>query len=125
MNEVTNDSILSSVKKQLMLPTDDASFDADLILDINGVLATLNQLGVGCNNFIISGDTETWSDFLKNSTKLTSLCKLYVASKVRLIFDPPTSSIVTETIKGIIAEYEWRLKTESEIAKEEKDAGIC
>ena len=124
MNEVTNDSILSSVKKQLMLPTDDASFDADLILDINGVLATLNQLGVGRNNFIISGDTETWSDFLKNSTKLTSLCKLYVASKVRLIFDPPTSSIVTETIKGIIAEYEWRLKTESETAKEDEDAGI-
>lgn len=124
MNEVTNDSILSSVKKQLMLPTDDASFDADLILDINGVLATLNQLGVGRNNFIISGDTETWSDFLKNSTKLTSLCKLYVASKVRLIFDPPTSSIVTETIKGIIAEYEWRLKTESETTKEDEDAGI-
>ena len=124
MNEVTNDSILSSVKKQLMLPTDDASFDADLILDINGVLATLNQLGVGGNNFIISGDTETWSDFLKNSTKLTSLCKLYVASKVRLIFDPPTSSIVTETIKGIIAEYEWRLKTESETTKEDEDAGI-
>lgn len=124
MNEVTNDSILSSVKKQLMLPTDDASFDADLILDINGVLATLNQLGVGRDNFIISGDTETWSDFLKNSTKLKSLCKLYVASKVRLIFDPPTSSIVTETIKGIIAEYEWRLKTESETTKEDEDAGI-
>ena len=124
MDEVINDSILSSVKKQLMLPTDDASFDADLILDINGVLATLNQLGVGRNNFIISGDTETWSDFLKNSTKLTSLCKLYVASKVRLIFEPPTSSIVTETIKGIIAEYEWRLKTESETTKEDEDAGI-
>lgn len=125
MDEVINESILISVKKQLMLPPDDTSYDVDLILDINAVLATLNQLGVGTEGFIINGDAEIWNDFIKGNKKIASLCKLYVASKVRLIFDPPTSSIVTETIKNITSEYEWRLKTESEIAKEEHDAGIC
>ena len=35
--------------------------------------------------------------------------KTYMYLKVRLIFDPPTSGIVTESMNKMVSEYEWRL----------------
>ncbi len=35
--------------------------------------------------------------------------KTYVCMKVKLIFDPPTSSAVLESMNRIISEYEWLL----------------
>ena len=69
----------------------------------------LNQLGVGPDEgFTISDDSATWSDFLGEDKSLEGV-KTYVYMKVRMIFDPPTSSSVMDSMKRSIDELEWRL----------------
>lgn len=104
-----DDSILTSVKKLLGIPEDYDPFDKDVVMHINTVLFSLNQIGVGPpNGFVISDKTTTWSEYLTDSTNLEAV-KSYIYLKVRLLFDPPTSSIITESINRQIAELEWRL----------------
>ena len=103
------ESILTSVKKQLGIAEDYEHFDPDLIISINSVFSVLNQLGVGPEEgYSISDANDNWSDFLPAGKKL-ELVKTYVYLKVRLIFDPPTSSAVMEAVKQNIAEQEWRI----------------
>lgn len=108
------DSILTSVKKMLGIAEDYEYFDADLIMHINSVLLVLNQLGIGpTNGYSITGKFELWSDFLTDSVQLKAV-KSYVYLKVRLLFDPPTSSAVMDSINRSISEYEWRLNVAAE-----------
>ena len=103
------ESILTSVKKQLGIAEDYEHFDPDLIISINSVFSVLNQLGVGPEEgYSISDANGNWSDFLPAGKKL-ELVKTYVYLKVKLIFDPPTSSAVMEAVKQNIAEQEWRI----------------
>lgn len=103
------DSILTSIKKLLGIAEDYKHFDADIIMHINGVFMILNQLGVGPTNvFSIMDEKSTWNDFLPDNTNLEAV-KTYVYLKVRLIFDPPTSGIVTESMNKMVSECEWRL----------------
>lgn len=104
------DSILTSVKKMLMLAEDDTTFDMDIIMHINSVFLTLNQIGVGpAEGFYIESKRDTWEDFLGDATNLEAV-KSYMFLKVRLLFDPPLSSSVIEASNSIIAEFEWRLR---------------
>lgn len=103
------DSILTSVKKQLGIAEDYEHFDPDIIMHINSVFSILNQLGVGPpEGFSISDETSVWTDFIGDSLKL-ELIKTYVYLKIRMIFDPPTSSAVMDAFKQNIAELEWRI----------------
>lgn len=103
------DSILTSIKKQLGIAEDYEHFDPDIIMHINSVFSILNQLGVGPpEGFSISDETSVWTDFIGDSLKL-ELVKTYVYLKLRLIFDPPTSSAVMDAFKENIAELEWRI----------------
>ena len=103
------DSILTSVKKMLGIPEDYEQFDMDIIMHINSVLTILNQLGVGPEEgFAITDSYETWSDFLVDNKNIEAV-KTYVYLKVKLLFDPPLSSAVTESINKLINELEWRL----------------
>ena len=103
------DSILTSVKKQLGIAEEYTHFDPDIIMHINSAFSILNQLGVGPpDGFSISDDSSDWTDFIGDSKNL-ELVKTYVGLKVRLIFDPPTSSAVMEAIKQNLAELEWRI----------------
>lgn len=109
------ESILTSIKK--LLGIDDAypHFDADLIIHINSVFATLSQLGVGpVGGFAIQGEDETWSDYIGDNINLFAGVKSYMYLKVRLLFDPPISSAVMEAIKEQIREYEFRLFVEAD-----------
>lgn len=108
------ESILTSIK-QLLGPTcDDTHFDHDIILHINSVFMILNQMGVGPKNaFKIIDDLAIWSDFISDENNLESV-KSYIYLKVKLLFDPPSGSAVTETIKQMINELEWRLTVEAE-----------
>lgn len=110
-----NESILTSIKKLLGITSEYDHFDTDLIMHINSVFFILRQLGVGPEEgFNITGNTETWSDYLEDVNKL-SLVKTYIYLKVKLMFDPPQSSFVTEAINKQIAEYEWRLNVEVDL----------
>lgn len=103
------DSILTSIKKLLGIVEEDTSFDRDLIMHINSVFMILQQLGVGPDaGFSITDDSETWGEYLSSNDSIEAV-KSYIYLKVRLLFDPPTSSSVMEACKQNIAELEWRL----------------
>lgn len=112
------DSILTSVKKMLGITEECKDFDPDIIMHINTVLMILTQLGVGPEEgFYIEDDTSFWDDFVKDLSKLEAI-KTYVYMKVRLMFDPPTSSSAMEATNRIIDELEWRLNIAGESIKE-------
>lgn len=103
------ESILTSTKKLLGITEECTDFDPDIIMHINTVLATLNQLGVGAYaGFAISDSTPTWDDFMGGDPRL-NLVKSYVHLKVRLLFDPPLQSSVMEAINNTTKELEWRI----------------
>lgn len=108
------DSILTSVKKQLGIEEDYTHFDPDIIEHINSVFMTLKQLGVGPDKaFRISDASAKWSDFIPEDSDLEAV-KTYMGLKVGMIFDPPTSGILTESKNKLISEFEWRLNVEAE-----------
>ena len=103
------DSILTSIKKLLGIEEEYTQFDSDIIMHINTVFLNLTQLGVGpAEGFLIEDDSATWDDFIGDSNQLQAV-ETYVYLKVKLLFDPPLSSSVTESINRIISELEWRL----------------
>lgn len=103
-------SILNSVKKKLGLDPETATeFDEDLIDYINMALSAVNQIGIGPRNgFAITGDSETWTDFVGDDPRL-NMIKAYVQLRVKLIFDPPSASFVLQSYQDQLREYEWRL----------------
>ena len=107
-------SILTSIKKMLGISEEDTNFDQDIIININSVLMFINQLGVGPEDgFIITDDTETWIDLIGERNDLEAV-KTYVYLKVRLLFDPPQSAFVLESIERQIPQIEWRITAQAE-----------
>lgn len=115
------DSILQSIKKLLGITPEYTAFDADITMHINSVFMILNQLGVGpSSGFSISDETDIWSDFLPETDRNFEPIKSYIYLKVKLLFDPPSSSIVTESINRMISELEWRMTTQAELDRKEE-----
>lgn len=111
------DSILTSIKKMLGIAEEYTPFDIDIILHINSVFMILNQLGVGpSSGFRIEDDSATWSDFTEDKLDVEAV-KSYIYLKVRLLFDPPSSSAAMESINRLISELEWRLNVAAELNK--------
>lgn len=109
-----NDSILDTIKQLLGIQSDYTAFDMDIIVNINSVFMSLNQLGVGPTEcFSIDGSKGTWAEFVDNSIDLEAV-KTYIYLKVRTIFDPPSSSVVMEAMNRNISELEWRLNVQVE-----------
>lgn len=107
-------SILNSTKKILGLEDDYTAFDADVIMHINSVFSTLNQLGIGPEEgFAIENSEAQWDDFLAGDVLLNSV-KTYTYLRVRMLFDPPTTSYLLSTMKEQIQEIEWRLNVQRE-----------
>jgi hypothetical protein len=102
----------------LGIPTTDTAFDTDIIVNINSAFMVLNQLGVGTETvFSIEDATAIWTDFLADSI-LYPAVKSYMYLKLRLIFDPPGTSYLLDSIKSQILEYEWRLTVQVPIPPE-------
>ena len=103
------DSILISIKKLLGIAEDYTHFDADIIMHINSVFTILTQMGVGpAEGFSIKDDSAIWYDFIPASPIFESV-KSYTYLKVKLLFDPPLTSSVIESMNRMISEFEWRL----------------
>ena len=103
------ESIFKTIKSLLGPDADYDAFDQDILIFINGTLATLTQLGIGPpEGFRITGETETWSDLLGDYKDLESV-KTYIYMKVRLVFDPPSNSSVMNAFEEACKEFEWRL----------------
>lgn len=113
------ESILTSIKKMLGIAEDYEHFDSDLIMHINTVFLTLSQLGIGSSkSFMIEDKSATWNDFISDNDNLEAV-KTYIYLRVRLIFDPPLSSVVIECMNREIKELEFRLNIEAESGESE------
>lgn len=109
------ESILTSIKKLLGIAEDYEHFDNDIIIHINSVFMTLNQLGIGPEKpAMITSSLDTWNSVLGDTVNIQAV-KTYIYLKVRMIFDPPTSSFVLEAMNRQANELEWRLNVQAEL----------
>lgn len=112
-----NDSILTSIKKLLGIQEEYTHFDEDIIMHINSVFASLHQIGHSNKLFFITDDSALWSDYIGDEYNL-QMVKSYIYMKVRMMFDPPQSSISADAIKENIEELEWRISLQGELNKQ-------
>ena len=104
------ESILDSMKKLLGMDASYTVFDVDLVIHINSIFATLAQLGVGApEGFFIQGSGEEWHTFTSDNVLINNV-KSYMYLKLRLMFDPPSSSSVLKSMEEQTKELEWRMK---------------
>ena len=115
---VLEEKILSSIKKLLGLNDGVTVFDTDIVIHINTVFANLTQMGVGPQDdegknigFKISTGNEVWGEFTDNDILIENV-KTYVYIKVKMVFDPPTSSALIDAYNAQAKELEWRLYTQ-------------
>lgn len=103
------DSILTTTKKVLGIAEDYEAFDPDILMHINSVFSTLNDLGVGPDaGFAIEDKSTEWSEFLGADPRLNRV-KSYMYLRVKKLFDPPTTSYLLDAIDKQISEMEWRM----------------
>ena len=108
------DSILESTKKILGIDAGYVVFDEDIIMHINSVFSTLEQIGIGpVDGYMIEDNVPTWADFIGSDNRLNAV-KTYVYLRVRMLFDPPQTSYHLTAIKEQITELEWRLNVKRE-----------
>lgn len=107
MDSKDTDIVLNSVKKFLGI-TEYDFFDADILMHINTVIANLIQMGVGPQDGYRCTETSTWTD-ITSDNKLLENIKSYIFLKVKLLFDPPSSSVVLASYEKQAAELEWRM----------------
>lgn len=104
-----SDSILDSTKRALDVPLDYDVFDQNIIMHINSVFATLNQIGIGPpEGFEIEDKNATWQSFIGTNVRYNSL-KSYMYLRVRMLFDPPATSFLIDALTKQKDELEWRL----------------
>ena len=112
------ESILTSIKKLLLISENYKQFDPDIIMHINSVFMTLQQLGVGpSEGFYIEDEFAEWTDFVDDITQIQAV-KTYIFLKVKLLFDP--GSIGSSTLAAYerqIQELEWRLNWVAECSR--------
>ena len=104
-----SDSVLSSTKQMLGISPEDTSFDVNVIMSINTALTILMDLGLTeVEDQIVTDDMMTWDELLGGRTDIEYV-KTYIYQKVKLIFDPPTSTAAIDAMQRSISELEWRI----------------
>lgn len=118
-NTLDSSSILNSIKKLLGISPNDDGFDQEVKDLINAEFLTLHQLNVGPEEgFSITDENDVWSSYTDN-LHLQDAVRQFVYLRVRLIFDPPASTTVSDSIKDRISELEFRLNVQAEGDAEE------
>lgn len=110
-----DDSILLTIKRMLGIADELNEFNGELIPLINSELMVLEQIGVGTDGFAITGPAETWEDFLPTIMWYQSV-KTYLYARVKLLFDPPTSTVAADALKSMAEELTWRMNVKAENA---------
>lgn len=104
--------LLSSVKELLGIPIATLDFDTQLVMYINMALGVLHQIGFGTSDpYLITAIDGSIDDYLPDDEAIRGLVLIYIYTKVRVLFDPPSSAFVLDALNSTIAEYEWRLQT--------------
>lgn len=107
--------ILSTVRDKIGANDSIHDFDNALIMEINTAFDVLTQLGFGpIKGFSISGEDETWDQYLPENDPRTNMVKSYISSRARLKFDPPQSSYLVDALKKEVDELEFRLSVQND-----------
>lgn len=102
-------SILNATKKNLGLGDNYTPFDEMIITHINSAFSSLNQIGVGpALGFSIEDDTAVWEDLGLPLNQL-GMAKTFVFLKVKVLFDPPTTSFLLDSVNKQLEEHLERL----------------
>lgn len=110
-----NESILIDIKKMLGVGEDYTVFDTDIIANINAAIGVLNEIGIGVDEFFLTGYEQKWSDLVGVKRYGFQIIKQYIYLKVKNVFDPPTSGVVLEANNNLIKELEYRLNVIYEV----------
>lgn len=111
-------TILEDVRKVIGGGLIDHYFDEQICMHINTEIFTLDQLGVVINHVVVNDETK-WTEVIPDIKEFEAI-KTWLGLKVRLIFDPPTSSYVMESITSNLNELEFRIQTKAD----ELDKGV-
>ena len=107
--EQIEDSILHDVKQLIGQEWDDTTFDLDIMTHINSVFLDLQQIGVGPEEgYSISSADDKWQVLLKGDKNLNAV-KTYIYGKVRMVFDPPSTGPLLNSLQAQLDKIEWRL----------------
>lgn len=122
MEVVMLTSILDSMKTALDVPVSDDTYDEELLMGINTIFFTLNQLGVGPEtSFTIDDNSIEWTDFISDIETI-AMVKTYMQLRLKLLFDPPSNSSLATAMKEQAAEYEWRMNVAKDTYRVEEVA---
>lgn len=108
-------SILDATKSALGTPLDETVFDVELLMHINSTFSDLTQLGLGPTAGFRVTKTTLYSEFVGLDEDIESV-QSYVYMRVKMLFDPPDSYVVSGSFKEQIDKAEFRLN----VAREEK-----
>lgn len=123
MTTYAKESILTDIKQSLEgIAEEDEAFDLNILLQINAALARLNQLGIGPKQgFIVSDSTSVWDDFVTDPV-VQGMARQFVLCSVKIIFDPPSSSFVLNSLQEMRKELAFSLTVEHD--RMVNDSGI-
>lgn len=103
-------SLLLQIKELLGIPAVDTVFDGQLVTYINMAFEMMHQFGFGpTDTYVISATSGDIEEFLPDDEGIRGLVIIYIYTRVRLLFDPPSSSFVLSSLQTMVREYEWRL----------------
>lgn len=97
--------VLDTVRSGLGVMED--SFDEDILTHVNAAVGVLNQLGVDTPLKLIDAETR-WESLFHGEVPLYMI-QAYILLKVRLMFDPPSTSFAVTAMENQAKEYEQRI----------------
>ena len=122
--EQIEDGILHDVKQLIGQEWDDPTFDLDIVTHINSVFLDLQQIGVGSEEgYSISGPDDKWEVLLKGDKNLNAV-KTYIYGKVRLVFDPPSTGPLLNSLQAQLDKIEWRLMVQTDPPLQNSRLGV-
>ena len=108
MSDILESRILASIKKLLGPEEDYNHFDPDIAIHINSEFNRLYQLGLKqAKGFRIVDGFEEWKDLFGPDDEIIDMVKSLIYLKVKLKFDPPSSSVLIDMFKEEIDKLEW------------------
>ena len=114
----TTDTILGTTKEFIGIPSEDTSFDPELITLIDMAISTLSQIGCGSKytNIPIVTKDYTWREYFDHIEATDSenimLIPTYVHIKANVLFDKTLSGSYLDALNKQIDQLEWRINDE-------------
>lgn len=113
-------SILEDVKMYLGIPLPVDCFDSTIILHINTAIFLTETISQVAYKKDIDRSTE-WLEVFDGKELLAPAIKSYICLKVRLLFDPPSNSFLTQTIERTLSELEFKINMYCDNWKDEEE----